>query len=136
MKISEIIRETVVYARGTKGGAGGKAKVKQKWRCDAGPRAGRIVAKPSDCGQPIDVAKRAQMKVTRARTKVRQARKAKKTKKMNVSSRIMQALNQFHRRDLQKRLAKKRKVTDPIQKKRASRPTRPQYPQYKPKKFK
>lgn len=136
MKIFEIIGETVIYARTGKGGAGGSAKVKQKWRCDAGPRAGRIVAKPSDCGQPIDVKKRAQMKVTRAKTKIRQARKAKKTKKLNVASRIMQALNKFHRRDLLKRSAKKRKVTDPIQKKRASYPKRSTRPQYKKKKFK
>ena len=136
MKISEIISETVIYARTAKGGAGGKASIKQKWRCDAGPRPGRIVAKPADCGGAIDVKKRAQMKKTRARTKIRQARKAKKTKKLNVASRIMQALNQFHRRDLLKRSAqKRRKPTEPF-KKRASYPTRPTRPQRKAKKFK
>ena len=136
MKLFEIIGEGAIFARTGKGGAGGSAKVKMKWRCDSGPRAGRIVAKPADCGGSIDVAKRAQMKKTRARTKIRQARKAKKTKKLNVASRIMQALNKFHRRDLQKRAqAKRRKPTDPI-KKRATRPTRPTRPQYKPKKFK
>lgn len=136
MKISEIITEGVVFARSTgKGGAGGSAKVKTKWRCDAGPRAGRIVAKPADCGGSIDVKKRAQMKKTRARTKVRQARKAKKTKRLNVSSRIMQALNKFHRRDLQKHALKRKSVTQ----KRPTRPTRPARPQAKtrkPKKFK
>ena len=84
MKINEIIKEGAVFARSTgKGGAGGAAQVKMKWRCDAGPRAGRIVGKPSDCGGAIDVAKRASMKKTRARTKVRAARRAKKTKRLN-----------------------------------------------------
>lgn len=136
MKISEIITEGAVFARLGKGGAGGSAKVKMKWRCDSGPRAGRIVAKPADCGGAIDVAKRAKMKKTRARTKVRAARRAKKTKRLNVASRIMQSLNKFHRRDLQKRAnQKRRKPTEKI-KKRATRPTRATRPSRKPKKFK
>jgi ABC-type uncharacterized transport system ATPase component len=136
MKIHEIITEGAVFARSGKGGAGGSASVKMKWRCDSGPRAGRIVSKPADCGGSIDVKKRAQMKKTRARTKVRQARRAKKTKKLNVASRIMQSLNKFHRRDLQKRAnQKRRKPTEKI-KKRATRPTRATRPSRKPKKFK
>ena len=72
------------------------------------------------------------MKKTRARTKIRQARKAKKTKKLNVASKIMQALNKFHRRDLQKHALKRKSVTQ----KRPTRPTRPTRPQRKARKFK
>jgi len=109
MKISEIITEGMVFARVGKGGTG-KAKVKMKWRCETGNRAGRLVSTPSQCGANIDVAKRAQMKKTRARTKFRQARKAKRTKKVNVASRIMQALNKFKRRDALKKSLKPKKV--------------------------
>jgi hypothetical protein len=135
MKINEIITEGAVFARATsKGGAGGAAKVKMKWRCDTGPRAGRIVGKPADCGGAIDVAKRAKMKKTRARTKVRAARRAKKTKRLNVASKIMQSLNKFHRRDLKKRAQqKRRKPTEKI-KSRAQRPSRPSRPQAKKRK--
>ena len=135
MKINEIITETAVFARTGKGGAGGSAKVSMKWRCDHGPRAGRIVSAPADCGKAIDIKRRAQMKKTRANTKVRQARKSKKTKRMNVSSRIMQALNKFHRRDLTTQALKRKK---PTQKRpaRPSRPARPQAKSRKPKKYK
>lgn len=129
MKISEIVEGTV-FARS------GKGRVTMKYRCDSGPRKGRIVAKPADCGGVIDPAKRAQMKKTRARTKVRQARRAKFTKRVNVASRIMKALNSFKRADMAKRAsAKKSKPSDPY-KKRPSRPTRPSRPKYKKKTFK
>ena len=134
MKINEIISEGMVFARVGKGGAAGKAKVKMKWRCDTGPRAGRIVGKPADCGGAIDVAKRAKMKKTRARTKVRAARRSKKTKRLNVASKIMRSLNKFHRRDLKKRAQqKRRKPTEKI-KSRAQRPSRPSRPQAKKRK--
>ena len=136
MKIHEIITEGAVFARSGKGGAGGSASVKMKWRCDSGPRAGRIVSKPADCGGSIDVKKRAQMKKTRARTKVRAARRSKKTKRLNVASKIMQSLNKFHRRDLKKRAQqKRRKPTEKI-KRRAQRPSRPSRPQAKKRKQK
>ena len=115
MKINEIIAEGMVFARVGKGGASGKAKVKMKWRCETGNRAGRIVAEPAQCGAAINTAKRAAMKKTRARTKVAQARRAKKTKKMNVASKIMQALNKHRRRGGPKKAAK-RKVSKPFAK--------------------
>ncbi len=129
MKIAEITEGTV-FARS------GKGNVTMKYRCDSGPRKGRIVAKPADCGGAVDPAKRAQMKKTRARTKTRAARRAKFTKRTNVASRIMKALNSFKRADMAKRAsAKKGKVTDPY-KKRPKRPTRPTRPKYKKKTFK
>ena len=129
MKISEITEGTV-FARS------GSGNVTMKYRCDSGPRKGRIVAKPADCGAAVDVAKRAQMKKTRARTKVRAARKAKKTKKVNVASRIMKALNSFRRTDLAKRASSKRRKPTQAMPKRAQYPTRPSRPKYKKKSFK
>ena len=127
MKINEIIAEGMVFARVGKGGAAGKAKVKMKWRCETGSRAGRIVAEPNQCGAAIDTAKRAAMKKTRARTKVVQARRAKKTKKMNVASKIMQALNKHRRRGGPKKAAK-RKVSKPWAKTKFIKKIQPKKP--------
>ena len=68
-------------------------KIKLKYRCTSGPKAGRIVPDPKVCSSPKDMAKSAQMKRTRATTKVKQARKAKKTKRVNPASRILARLN-------------------------------------------
>ena len=68
-------------------------KLKLKYRCASGPKAGRIVPDPSACAAPKDLAMSAQMKRTRATTKVRQARKAKKTKRVNPASKILARLN-------------------------------------------
>jgi len=66
-----------------------------KWRCKSGPRKGRVVPKVTDCGDQPDVAKRERMKTTRARTKLPQARRAKRTKKINTASRLIARLNKF-----------------------------------------
>jgi len=68
-------------------------KLKLKYRCASGPKAGRIVPDPSACAAPKDLAKAAQMKRTRATTKVKAARKAKKTKRVNPASKILARLN-------------------------------------------
>ena len=68
-------------------------KLKTKYRCTSGPKAGRIVPDPSACGKPFDVKKRAQMKRTRATKKAQQARKARKTKRVNPASRVLAQLN-------------------------------------------
>ena len=78
-----------------------------KFRCDSGPKAGRIVKEPADCGKPKDPSKMAQMRKTRARTKIRQARKAKFAKKVNVGSRIIARLNKFRKRTPKKKLKRK-----------------------------
>jgi len=70
-----------------------KSGPKMKWRCTTGLRQGRVVPAVIDCSQPIDVAQRARMKLTRANTKIRQARKAKKTKRVNPTSRLIRMLN-------------------------------------------
>ena len=66
---------------------------KMKWRCTTGLRAGRVVPAVIDCSKPIDLAQRMRMKNTRAKTKLAQARKAKKTKRVNPTSRLVKMLN-------------------------------------------
>jgi len=68
------------------------------WRCKTGFRKGRTVPTPSDCGQSYDAAQAARMKSTRARTKVRQARRTKRTKKINPTSKLVSMLNRFKRK--------------------------------------
>ena len=58
---------TMVWKRSKSG------KVRMKWRCMSGPRAGRTVPSVSDCSKAPDVAQSIRMKKTRAQTKVRQA---------------------------------------------------------------
>jgi hypothetical protein len=66
-----------------------------KWRCTSGPRRGRVVPKVTDCSDSPDVAQRERMKKTRARTKLPQARRAKRAKKINVASRLIARLNKL-----------------------------------------
>jgi hypothetical protein len=70
-------------------------KTKLKFRCTTGPRAGRVVSDPSKCFAHPDVARSQRMKKTRARTKVSQARKAKRTKKLNIASKLARQLNKL-----------------------------------------
>jgi hypothetical protein len=73
----------------------GSSKMSMKWRCSAGPRKGRVVADPAQCSAAPDIAKSAQMKRTRARTAIRQARKAKRTKRLNPISKLTARLNRY-----------------------------------------
>lgn len=75
------------------GKPGGNVKTVQKFVCGSGPRAGKRVSKISQCFAPIDINKRIQMKKTRAKTKIRQARKAKRTKRIDPSSLLTKILN-------------------------------------------
>jgi hypothetical protein len=68
-------------------------KLKLKYRCASGPKAGRIVPDAKACASPKDLKKSAQLKRTRATTKIRQARKSKKTKRVNPASKILARLN-------------------------------------------
>ncbi len=90
MKINEItegINEHRMVWKSTKKGP------KLAWRCTSGFRTNRTVPDARDCGKPIDYAQRARMKVTRARTSKAQARKAKKTKKINPISKLIRKMN-------------------------------------------
>jgi len=94
MRIDEIITEhRMVWKRNPRTG-----QVKMAWRCEAGPRKNRTVPDVRDCSKPLDIAQAQRTKVTRARTKVKQARKSKKTKRVNPASRIARNLNKKMRR--------------------------------------
>jgi hypothetical protein len=86
IELEELAEHKMIWSR-----SGNKLKL--KYRCASGPKAGRIVPDPKACSAPKDMAKAAQMKRTRATTKVRQARKAKKTKRVNPASKILARLN-------------------------------------------
>ncbi len=73
-------------------------KVVRKYRCSAGPRKNRIVAKMAQCFAAPDMKKKVAFKRTKARLGKRMARKAKKTKRINPASRRVQALNKARRR--------------------------------------
>lgn len=81
----------MVWGVGKHDARGGKMKL--KFRCATGPRAGRQVSHPSKCHQPMDVAKAQKMKTTRARTSVQQARRQSRTKAINTASVLAQRLN-------------------------------------------
>ena len=95
-------------------------KLKLKYRCASGPKAGRIVPDPSVCSAPKDIEKAARMKRTRATTKVRQARKAKKTKRVNPASKILARLNALTKQ----KSAPKAKVVRMVSKS-TKKPTKP-----------
>lgn len=106
MRINEIItpdleqkmEETaMVFARKTSKKSKFSPAIKQMYKCTSGPRFGRKVANLKQCDAPIDVAKRNKMKITRAKTKVMQARKAKRTKRINPAALMAKRLNQFRK---------------------------------------
>jgi hypothetical protein len=87
MRASEFVTEhRMVWKRTPKG-------PKLKWRCESGPRRGRTVPNVKDCSAAPDIAQSQRMKKTRARTKVRQARKTKRTKRINPVSKLVRILN-------------------------------------------
>jgi hypothetical protein len=93
MRATEFINETqLVWKRNSKTG-----RVVLKWRCTTGPRKNRTVTKAQDCSSAPDLAQQQKFKQTRAKTKVRQARRAKKTKRINPASRLATRLNKLNK---------------------------------------
>ena len=68
-------------------------KVVRKFRCSSGPRAGRVVADIGQCFAPVDIKKRARLKLTKARLGSKMVRKSKKTKRVSGASKRVKALN-------------------------------------------
>jgi hypothetical protein len=68
-------------------------KVVRKYRCTGGRRHGRVVSKMSQCYAPLNVKASARFKRMKAAFGKKMARKAKRTKRVNVASRRIQALN-------------------------------------------
>jgi hypothetical protein len=88
MRAHEFVTEHRMVFKRTKSG-----KPKLAWRCETGPRAGRTVPQAADCSAAPDMAQAQKLKRTRARTKIRQARRAKRTKRVNPQSRLVRRLN-------------------------------------------
>jgi hypothetical protein len=89
MRAHEFVTEhRMVWKRNPRTG-----KVSMSWRCEAGPRANRTVPTVADCSSAPDYAKAAKMKKTRARTKVRQARRTARTKRVNPKAKLLRQLN-------------------------------------------
>jgi peptidoglycan hydrolase-like protein with peptidoglycan-binding domain len=72
-------------------------KVVRKYRCSAGSRKGRVVKEPAQCFRAPDIKKRIKLKQTKARMGARMSRKAKRTKRVNPTSRRVAALNRMAR---------------------------------------
>jgi hypothetical protein len=89
MRAHEFVTEhRLVFKRNARTG-----KLMLAWRCESGPRSNRTVPNVADCGKAPDVAQAQRMKKTRARTKVRQARRTKRTKRINPASKLITRLN-------------------------------------------
>lgn len=91
MRAAEFVTEhRMIWSRNSRTG-----KVTLKWRCESGLRKNRTVPNVSDCSAAPDVAQAQKMKKTRQRTKIRQARKAKFTKRVNPKAKLIRALNRY-----------------------------------------
>lgn len=97
MKIHELLEttsidENVVFGRQK---SKGKFATRQKpmFRCATGPRQGKRVSSLTQCVQAVNPDKIRKMTMTRAKTGVRQARKSKRTKKIDPASRAASAAN-------------------------------------------
>jgi len=91
MKAKEFINEhKLVWRRNPKTG-----QLSMRWRCESGPRQNRTVPSVKDCSAAPDVAQAQRMKKTRQRTKIRQARKTKRTKRVNPASKLARMLNLY-----------------------------------------
>lgn len=89
MRVSEFITEHRLVWKRTPAG------IKLRWRCESGPRKNRTVPNVTDCSAAPDMAKAQRMKTTRKRTGIRQAKKTKRTKKINPQSRLISRLNKY-----------------------------------------
>ena len=67
--------------------------IKRAVRCTGGRRKGRVVSNPSQCSAPIDMKKRLTLKRTKAKMGKRLALKARRTKRMNPTSKRVAKLN-------------------------------------------
>ena len=91
MRASEFVTEhRKVFKRNARTG-----KLSLKWRCEAGPRKGRVVADPNQCSASLDREKSSKMKLTRANTPTQQARKTKRTKRLNPAAKLAAQLNKY-----------------------------------------
>lgn len=91
MRLKEFTDEPILEARMVWRKVGNT--IKRAVRCTSGRRKGRVVSNPSQCNAPIDFKKRLTMKKTKSRLGARMARKSRRTKKFNIQSKRVAALN-------------------------------------------
>ncbi len=91
MRLDEITDESILEARMVWRRMGNK--IKRAVRCTSGPRAGRVVANPNQCGKPIDLKKRMTLRRTKAKFGKRMIRKARRTKRFNPTAKRLKTLN-------------------------------------------
>jgi hypothetical protein len=73
-------------------------KLSLKWRCTTGPRKDKTVASVKQCSAAPNLKKISKMKLTRKKTRVRQARKTKKTKRINPMAKLAARLNKLRKK--------------------------------------
>ena len=111
MRATEFLPEhEIVWSRSGDPKANTGMALKLKWRCTSGLKKGRIVPDISTCGTPKDMDKANRMKRTRANTKIRQARRASKTKRVSPSSKLLALLNKQTKAMQKSALGKPKKV--------------------------
>lgn len=99
MRAHEFITEhTLVYRKNPKTG-----NITMRWKCGSGPRRGRVVSSIAQCAASPNIARAARMKATRKRTKAAQARKARKTKRVDPMVRTAALLNKARRKASKRR---------------------------------
>lgn len=89
MLIEEI--ETVTEARMVWRKMGNS--IKRAVRCTGGIRKGRVVSSPSQCSAALDMKKRLTLKRTKSKMGKRMNLKARRTKRMNPTSKRVAKLN-------------------------------------------
>ena len=67
--------------------------VKRAVRCTGGIRKGRVVSNPSQCSAPMNMKKRLTLKRTKSKMGKRMNLKARRTKRMNPTSKRVAKLN-------------------------------------------
>ena len=85
----EVVTEVCgkVLGRDRKGG------IARKFRCTSGPRKGRVVADPSTCTKPIDMAKRSKARQTRQKKSGVASFKRARTLRTSPASKIIKRTN-------------------------------------------
>lgn len=86
-----------------------RGKLVRKYRCTAGQKKGRIVAKAATCNTPIKPGKSAQMKRTKARKAPLIKIKSRFTKRTNARSMALQRLNKNRMKPTRRRKARRAK---------------------------
>ena len=92
MLIDDLMQEDSIFETRMVWRRSGKT-VKRAVRCTSGRRKGRVVSNPSQCSKPIDMKKRLTLKRTKAKMGNRMARKARRTKRLNPTSKRLKTLN-------------------------------------------